>query len=191
LAINLMIVRGMTNAPSPQSPVAQAEVCVREIMRAADSWASEAPSELTPAIRAVCIRLAEMVADQRHYLSPLPEPQETERRNMLESLADRLRSSPVTDGIEQDLEDLADLELRSTGSWAIVPTAQAEWITTAIQYLDGRASKLPDPSRPDPYWADDVVAGIIASVRAVIGVDELQARHAMPPGTNPTSPEET
>ena len=26
-----------------------------------------------PAIRAVCIRLAEMVADQRHYLAPLPE----------------------------------------------------------------------------------------------------------------------
>ena len=32
-----------------------------------------------PAIRAVCIRLAEMVADQRHYLAPLPEPQESER----------------------------------------------------------------------------------------------------------------
>lgn len=186
MAINLVIVPGMTHVPSPQSPVGQAEACAKEILRAADSWASEAPSELTPAIRAVCIRLAEMVADQRHYLSPLPEPQETERRTMLESLAERLRSTPITDGIEDDLQQLADMELRSTGSWAVVPTAQAEWITTAIQYLDGRASQLPDGSRPDPYWADDVVAGVIASVRAVIGVDELQARHATPPGAQPT-----
>ena len=191
MAVNLVIVPVMTHAPLPQTPVAQAEACAKEILRAAQSWASEAPSELTPAIRAVCIRLAEMVADQRHYLSPLPEPQETERRNMLESLADRLRSTPVTDGLEQDLQELADMELRSTGSWAIVPTAQAEWITTAIQYLDGRASQLPEASRPDPYWADDVVAGIIASVRAVIGVDELQARHAAPPGANPPIPEES
>jgi hypothetical protein len=35
---------------------------------------------------------------------------------------------------------------------------------------------LPAGERPDPYWADDVVAGIIASVRALIGVDELHAR---------------
>nr|MBA2457584.1 hypothetical protein [Gemmatimonadales bacterium]MBA3556397.1 hypothetical protein [Gemmatimonadales bacterium] len=36
--------------------------------------------------------------------------------------------------------------------------------------------KLPSGERPDPYWADDVVAGIIASARALIGVDELHAR---------------
>lgn len=185
-----MIVPGMSITPSGKPAKAQAEECAEEILRAAASWAREAPAELTPAIRAVCIRLAEMVADQRHYLTPLPEPQESERGEMLEMLADGLRSKPITDGIEHDLQQLADLELRATGSWAIVPTAQAEWITTAIQFLDGRASQLPDGERPDPYWADDVVAGIIVSVRAVIGVDELQARYATPPGANQV-PEES
>jgi hypothetical protein len=68
------------------------------------------------------------------------------------------------------------LELRSTASWATVASAQTEWITTAIRYLEASAAKLPPGERPDPYWADDVVAGIIASVRALIGVDELHAR---------------
>ena len=129
-----------------------------------------------PPIRAVCIRLAEMVADQRHYLAPLPEPQETERRTVLSMVADRLRSKPVTEGVEQHLKELEELELRSTGSWAVVASAQTQWITTAIQYLEGCATRLPAEERPDPYWADDVVAGIIASVRALIGVDELHAR---------------
>ena len=184
-----MIVPGMSTTPSGKPAEAQAKECAEEILRAAASWAKEAPAELTPAIRAVCIRLAEMVADQRHYLTPLPEPQESERREVLEMLADGLRSKPITDGIEHDLQQLADLELRTTGSWAMVPTAQAQWITTAIQFLDGRASQLPDGERPDPYWADDVVAGIIVSVRAVIGVDELQARYAAPPSANPVPKE--
>jgi hypothetical protein len=129
-----------------------------------------------PAIRAVCIRLAEMVADQRNYLAPLPEPQESERRNVLSMVADRLRSQQVTRGLDQHLKALEELELRSTGSWAIVPSAQTEWITTAIRYLESCAAALPAGERPDPYWADDVVAGVIASVRALIGVDELHAR---------------
>ena len=87
----------------------------------------------------------------------------------------------MIDGIEAHLEALAELELRSTGSWATVPTAQSEWVTTAIQYLEDRAAALPAAERPDPYWADDVVAGIIASVRAVIGVDDLAARYGPPP----------
>ena len=158
-----------------------AEATVTQILQAASSWAREAPASLTPAIRAVCVRLAEMVADQRHYLVPLPEPQQSERRTMLESVAGQLRSRPVIDGIEAHLEALAELELRSTGSWATVPTAQSEWVTTAIQYLEDRAAALPAAERPDPYWADDVVAGIIASVRAVIGVDDLAARYGPPP----------
>jgi hypothetical protein len=129
-----------------------------------------------PPIRAVCIRLAEMVADQRHYLAPLPEPQETERRTVLSLVAERLRSKPVTEGVDEHLKALEELELRSTGSWATVASAQTEWITTAIRYLEGCASRLPAGERPDPYWADDVVAGVIASVRALIGVDELHAR---------------
>jgi hypothetical protein len=117
-----------------------------------------------------------MVADQRHYLAPLPEPQESERRAVLTMIADRLRSPAVTRGIEPHLKALEELELRSTGSWANVDQAQTEWITTAIRYLEARAKELPATERPDPYWADDVVAGIIASVRALIGVDELHAR---------------
>jgi hypothetical protein len=57
-----------------------------------------------------------------------------------------------------------------------VPGAQAEWITTAIRYLESASERLPAAERPDPYFAEDVVAGVIASVRAVIGIDELHAR---------------
>jgi hypothetical protein len=166
----------MAESPRRPTPEAQAEQRIAEILRAADSWAKEAPGALMPAIRAVCIRLAEMVADQRHYLAPLPEPQETERRTVLTMVADRLRSKEVTAGVEDHLKGLEELELRSTGSWATVATAQNEWITTAIRYLEGCAAKLPADERPDSYWADDVVAGIIASARALIGVDELHAR---------------
>lgn len=166
----------MAESPRRPAPQAQAEERIREILRAADSWAREAPEALMPAIRAVCIRLAEMVADQRHYLAPLPEPQESERRAVLTMVADKLRSREVTAGVEEHLKGLEDLELRSTGSWATVASAQSEWITTAIRYLETCAAKLPQDERPDSYWADDVVAGIIASARALIGVDELHAR---------------
>jgi hypothetical protein len=166
----------MAESPRRAAPQAQAEERIREILRAADSWAREAPKALMPAIRAVCIRLAEMVADQRHYLAPLPEPQESERRAVLTMVADKLRSREVTAGVEDHLKALEELELRSTGSWATVASAQNEWITTAIQYLESCATKLPAGERPDSYWADDVVAGIIASARALIGIDELHAR---------------
>ena len=166
----------MAESPRRPSPEAQADQRITEILRAADSWSKEAPGALMPAIRAVCIRLAEMVADQRHYLAPLPEPQETERRAVLTLVADRLRSKPVTQGVEPHLKELEELELRSTGSWSVVDSAQTEWITTAIRYLETCAARLPAEERPDSYWADDVVAGIIASARALIGVDELHAR---------------
>jgi hypothetical protein len=172
-SVFLPVMADSTRRPSPET---QADQRINEILRAADSWSREAPHPLMPSIRAVCIRLAEMVADQRHYLAPLPEPQETERRTVLSLVADRLRSKPVIEGVEQHLKALEELELRSTGSWAVVPSAQTEWITTAIRYLEGCAAMLPAGDRPDPYWADDVVAGIIASVRALIGVDELHAR---------------
>ena len=155
---------------------AQADQRVEDILRAARRWAAEAPTALEPAIRAVCIRLAEMVADQRHYLAPLPEPQESERREVLTLVAERLRSSAVTKDVKPHLAALAEMELRSTGSWSLVASAQNEWIETAIRYLERCAEALPESDLPDPYWADDVVAGIIASARALIGVDELQAR---------------
>jgi hypothetical protein len=155
---------------------ALADTKVSDILRAAGSWAKEVPPALTPAIRAVCVRLAEMVADQRHYLAPLPEPQETERATILTLTAERLRSAPVTEGIAGLLQELADLELRATGSWSLVEGAQAQWIATAIRFLEDKATALPAGQRPDPYWADDVVAGITASIRALIGVDELHAR---------------
>ena len=166
----------MSDSPRHPPPEAQAEQRIKDILRAADSWSKEAPGALTPAIRAVCIRLAEMVADQRHYLAPLPEPQESERRTVLTIVADRLRASPVTEGLIPHLKALEEMELRSTGSWSVVASAQTEWITTAIRYLEACAAQLPPDERPDPYWADDVVAGIIASARALIGVDELHAR---------------
>jgi hypothetical protein len=155
---------------------AEAAARIDQILRAAASWAREAPAALTPPIRAVCVRLAEMVADQRHYLAPLPEPQETERATILTLVAERLRSGPVVDGIERLLQELSELELRATASWSLVDAAQSEWIATAIQFLEGKAAALPEAERPDDYWADDVVAGVIASVRALIGVDELHAR---------------
>ena len=157
-------------------PAHLADQRIAEILRAAASWAREAPSALEPAIRAVCIRLAEMVADQRHYLAPLPEPQESERSALLTEIAERLRSAAVTGGIETHLQALAELELRSTGSWSLVAGAQSEWIETAIRYLEACGRQLPPAEQPDSYWADDVVAGIIASARALIGVDELHAR---------------
>ncbi|HEX6643708.1 MAG TPA: hypothetical protein VF037_03470 [Gemmatimonadales bacterium] len=159
-----------------RSPEEQAEQRIEGILRAAARWAGEAPAALEPAIRAVCIRLAEMVADQRHYLAPLPEPQESERSAVLSLIAERLRAPGVTRGIEEHLAALADLELRSTGSWSLVTGAQSQWIETAVRYLEACGQKLPEKEQPDPYWADDVVAGIIASARALIGVDELHAR---------------
>lgn len=181
----------MSDRPDRTKLEAQADERVAEILRAAASWAQEAPAPLTPAIRAVCVRLAEMVADQRHYLAPLPEPQESERATTLTIVAERLRSAPVVDGIESLLEELTELELRATASWSLVDTAQSDWIATAIQFLEGKSGGLPDDERPDDYWADDVVAGIIASVRALIGVDELHARtEARYSGTFRRPPEE-
>lgn len=166
----------MIDAAQRQKLDTEAESKVQDIMRAATSWSREAPAALTPAIRAVCVRLAEMVADQRHYLAPLPEPQEAERSALLTAIADRLRSTAATEGIERLLEELSELELRATASWSLHAAAQSEWIATAIAFLEKKTGELPAGHRPDPYWADDMVAGVIASVRALIGVDELHAR---------------
>jgi len=166
----------MADAVDQAKISAQAEERVEQILRAAASWARELPPALAPAVRAVCIRLGELVADQRNYLAPLPQPQENERSGMLTLLAQRLASTAVATGVEKELAALTEIELKSTGSWALVPSAQAEWITTAIRFLEGCAQRLPAAERPDPYWAEDVVAGVIASVRAVIGIDELHAR---------------
>jgi hypothetical protein len=155
---------------------AQADRIVADILKAAASWAKEVPPDLTLPIRAVCVRLAEMVADQRHYLAPLPEPRESERRTTLEIVADTLRSRQVTGGIEGQLEALAERELRATGSWSVVPNSQTEWVNSAIAYLEACGAKLPPDQRPDPYWADDVVGGIVVSVKAILGTDDLHVR---------------
>src|SRR5918994_2184897 len=106
----------MAESPRRPTPEAQADQRIADILRAADSWSREAPRALIPAIRAVCIRLAEMVADQRNYLAPLPEPQESERRTVLSMVADRLRFKPITQTVDHHLKALEELELRSTGS---------------------------------------------------------------------------
>ena len=46
-----------------RTPQTIADERVTQILRAADSWAAEVPAALTPSVRAVCIRLAEMIAD--------------------------------------------------------------------------------------------------------------------------------
>jgi len=166
----------MTPPVDPARVAAAADEKIAAILRAAASWSSEAPAELTPAIRAVCVRLAEMVADQRHYLAPLPEPQESERKAVLIEVAERLRSGPIARELKSQLDALTEMELRATGSWAIVPAAHAEWVETAIAFLQKQILAVPAPERPDQYWADDVVAGIIASVKGVIGADDLYSR---------------
>lgn len=166
----------MTAPTERRPPEAQADQLVRDILKAAQGWAREAPPALMPAVRAVCIRLGEMVADQKNYFAPLPATQEAERAQVLDLVARRLASAAVTEGLEQQLAALSELELKSTSSWALVPSAQGEWISVAVQYLEGCAKQSPTDDLPDPYWADDVVAGVIASVRAVLGIDELHAR---------------
>jgi hypothetical protein len=174
----------MSESSERRSRESQIEDRVAVIQRAANSWAKEAPAALGPPVRAVCIRLAEMVADQRHYLAPLPEPFDSERQAVLAGVADRLTSAAVTKDLEQELTALNEMELKSTGSWAVVPAAQTEWVNTAIRFLESRSGSLPAADRPDSYWAEDVVAGLIASVRALLGVEELHARaDAVNPGT--------
>jgi hypothetical protein len=166
----------MADALDQDRIAAAADETIDKILLAAASWAAEAPAALTPAIRAVCVRLAEMVADQRHYLAPLPEPQESARRAILILVAERLRSGPVARELRPHLDALSALELRATGSWSLVPSAVSEWQQTAIDYLDRQAAELDATGDVDQYWADDVVAGIIASVKGLIGADDLHTR---------------
>jgi hypothetical protein len=183
----------MTAPTERRSPEAQADQLFQSILKAAHGWAREAPPALQPAVRAVCIRLGEMVADQRNFFAPLPSQQEAERTQILALVAKRLASAAVSEGLEKQLAALTELELKSTGSWALVPTAtaQGEWVTTAVSYLENCARNVAADQRPDPYWADDVVAGVIASVRAVLGIDELHARtEAQYPGGRRSSSEQ-
>jgi hypothetical protein len=82
----------------------------------------------------------------------------------------------VTTGIERDLADLEERELRATGSWSLVANPHTEWLTTAIAYLEACGRALPPAERPDEYWADDVVGGIVMSVKAILGADDLRSR---------------
>ncbi len=166
----------MTSPTDRPSPEAQADKIVQDILKAARGWAREAPPALQPAVRAVCIRLGEMVADQRNFFAPLPGPQEAERVQVMTIVAQRLASAATDEGLEPQLAALNELELKSTSSWSLVPGAQAEWTSTAVQYLESCNQSLPAGEQPDPYWSDDVVAGVTASVRAVLGVDDLHAR---------------
>ena len=166
----------MADGLDRQKVAAHSERIVTDILKAAMSWAREVPPELHLPIRAVCVRLAEMVADQRHYLTPLPEPRETERRAVLERVAESLRSGTIVSEIRPHLQAMADRELRATGSWSANPEAHTEWVTSAIAYLDSCGEALPAGQRPDPYWADDVVGGIVVSVKAILGTDELHVR---------------
>ncbi len=158
----------MAEIPPKRTPQTIADDRVKQILRAADSWAADAPASLTPSVRAVCLRLAEMIADARHEHLLNPEPLDPDAGLALDLIAERLRSPGTIQGLEQELEALSALELRATGSWAVVPSPQTEWTATAVAYLEQRAATLPAADRPGDYWADDLVAGVIASVRALV-----------------------
>jgi hypothetical protein len=151
-----------------RTPQTIADQRVNQILRAADSWSADVPAGLTSSVRAVCVRLAEMIADARHQHLLNPEPLEADDAEALDLVVERLQEPATIRGIEEELEALTALELRSTGAWAVVPSAQAEWTTTAITYLEQRAAALPAAEQPGEYWADDLVAGVIASIRALV-----------------------
>jgi len=151
-----------------RTPDSIADERVAQILRAAQAWASDVPAALAPAVRAVFLRLAEMIADARHQHLLTPEPLDPEAVRVLDLVAGKLRGPEMMQGIEVELEALTAMELRSTGSWNAVPSAQFEWTSTAIQYLEQRAEGLPASERPDAYWADDLVAGVIASIRSLV-----------------------
>ena len=151
-----------------RTPDTVADERVAQMLHAAAGWASDVPPALAPAVRAVFLRLAEMIADARHQHLLTPEPLDPEAVRILDLVAGKLRAPETIRGIEQELEALTALELRSTGSWTTVPSAQFEWTSTAIQYLEQRAEGLPAAERPEAYWADDLVAGVIASIRALV-----------------------
>lgn len=158
----------MADIPPKRTPQIVADERVTQILRAADSWAADVPAALTPSVRAVCLRLAEMIADARHQHLLNPEPLDPDAAQALDLVASRLRDPATTRGLEHELEALSTLELRATGAWAVVPSAQSEWTATAIAYLEQRAAALPPSERPGAYWADDLVAGVIASFRALV-----------------------
>jgi hypothetical protein len=154
----------MADIPPKRTPQTIADERVTQLLRAADSWASDVPPALTPSVRAVFLRLAEMIADARHEHLHNPEPLDPDAGKAL----DLIRSPVAIRGLEAELEALSALELRATGSWAVVPSAQSEWTATAVTYLEQRAAALPPADRPGDYWADDLVAGVIASIRALV-----------------------
>ena len=89
-----------------------------------------------------------MVADQRHYLAPLPEPQESERKATLTEVAHRLRTGPIARELKDHLDVLAEMELRATGSWSLVAAAQSEWVQTAINFLHKKFLDVPPADVP-------------------------------------------
>jgi hypothetical protein len=152
-----------------RTPQTIADARVAQILRAADSWAAEVPPPLVTPVRAVCLRLAEMISDSRHQHLLNPDQLDPDTADALDIMAERLRAPDTIRGVEMELEALTALELRATGSWATVPSAQSEWTATAINFLEQRAAALPPDERPGDYWADDLVAGVIASIRALVG----------------------
>ena len=158
----------MTDIPTKRTPETLADERIREILRAIDSWAADTTPGLDAAVRAVCLRLAELIADQRHHHLLHPEPLDPDRQRTLELVAERLRTAPVMRGLERELEQLTEVALRRTGSGATGPGAPGVWTATASRSLERRVADLPPGERPDPYWADDLVAGVIASLRSLM-----------------------
>ena len=136
----------MADIPPKRTPQGVADERVAQILRAADSWAADAPASLTPSVRAVCIRLAEMIADTRHQHRLTPEPLDTDAQEALKLVAERLRAAGRHRGLERELEALTALELRATGSWATVAVGPVG-VDRHRHHLPGTARGLAPPGR--------------------------------------------
>jgi hypothetical protein len=95
----------MTEIPTKRTPETVADERILEILRAIDSWAADATAGLDAAVRAVCLRLAEMIADQRHHHLLHPEPLDPDQQRVLELVAEHLRTAPVMRGLERELHN--------------------------------------------------------------------------------------
>ena len=78
------------------------------------------------------------------------------------------RYVPILKGKQGELKALTELELRATGSWSLIPSAQAEWIQTATQFLEERTRALPAGERPAPKAVGLMSGGLDSTLAAAL-----------------------
>lgn len=168
--LNASLAQRPTSSPVDESTWEQAVYPRRmEILRSGHQCAEESPSALRKAIVAVNARLADTVIFLRKAEGDL----DAESVRVLEALAGSLRESWEST-VERHLKGLeaaglpwTSLSLGTVRSKEALSSVQTKAITAAIQYLEACVAKLSPAVRPEPAWADDLVAGLIASARAI------------------------